>query len=213
MFGRVSAPVVGIVDTDTQDRELLREQLDHDGWATVVVHDNAELFEYIAKGHPLDAVVVDDSDPASNGVPALKHIAALGLRISVIVTSKIATVDSAVAAMKLGAVDYLEKPIDPETVSKQLRVALVGATPAASANVRLRAIARARLARLTRRERETLDLVVVGKTGKQIARELGISHKTVEKYRAKAMKKMEVDSIAGLVHLVLAADLDDTRLN
>jgi RNA polymerase sigma factor (sigma-70 family) len=109
-----------------------------------------------------------------------------------------------VRAVKEGAIDFIEKPFDYKRV-----VALVEECLKRSADERTRQDHRrqcsARLAQLTQREREVLDLVVAGRMNREIAEKLDISIKTVEAHRAKIMEKLEVNSVAELVQATLAA--------
>ena len=110
----------------------------------------------------------------------------------------------AVDAVKNGAFHFLEKPFSDAQLLSLIEQAATRSAPAASERVRGRCAA-ARLATLTQREREVMDLVVRGLKNKQIAEELVISIKTVEAHRAKAMEKMDVSSVAELVRATLIA--------
>jgi RNA polymerase sigma factor (sigma-70 family) len=109
-----------------------------------------------------------------------------------------------VRAVKEGAIDFLEKPFDYKQV-----VSLVRDCIARDENARVQREARRanaeRLAQLTQREREVLDLVVAGKTNRDIAEALDISVKTVEAHRSRLMEKVEAESVAQLVQAALAA--------
>jgi two-component system response regulator FixJ len=113
----------------------------------------------------------------------------------------------AVAALKAGAADFLEKPFDDERLISAVRAALATSQAAQQQAVAAAGIA-ARLASLTPREREVLDLLVAGNPNKTIAYDLGASPRTVEVHRARVMEKMGVRSVAELVRLVLAASPD-----
>lgn len=111
----------------------------------------------------------------------------------------------AVTAVKAGAVDFLEKPLDDEVLLERIHQAL-----AYDANQRQselnRAQSDARLARLTPREKEVMQLVVAGLSNKQIAAELKISHRTVEIYRARVMNKLETKSLCELIRIAMATE-------
>jgi two-component system CheB/CheR fusion protein len=110
----------------------------------------------------------------------------------------------AVEAMKAGAVDFLEKPVRPDELLASIERALdrIGDSTKLSA---WHKTAAARLARLTPRERDVLDLVVEGRPNKIIAHDLGISQRTVENHRAAVMKRTGAATLPDLIRLVMAA--------
>ena len=116
-----------------------------------------------------------------------------------------ADVPLAVSALKMGAVDFLEKPFDDTVLIERVEAALerdVSARAALASRHQLEA----QLRQLTEREREVMALILDGKLNKQIAEALDISIKTVEVHRARVMEKMGVASLAGLVQQVLVAE-------
>jgi two-component system, LuxR family, response regulator FixJ len=113
-------------------------------------------------------------------------------------------VPMAVIAMKLGAVDFLEKPFAPATLVRSIRDALATCRPASTTSHHTDG----RLARLTERERDVLEQLVVGRSNKEIALELGTSPRTVEIHRARVMENMQVQSLSHLMRMALAAAID-----
>ncbi len=113
-----------------------------------------------------------------------------------------ADVPMAIQAMKAGVVDFIEKPFADDVILSTIRAALEQRTVIARADEESRAVAQ-RLASLSQREREVLDLLIEGKANKVIAHELGISVRTVEVYRANVMTKMQVRSLPQLVRAAL----------
>lgn len=111
----------------------------------------------------------------------------------------------AVQAMKLGALDFLEKPIDIDLLVERVRYALEEAEIATLEQIAAAEVER-RLAALTKREREVLALLAAGQPNKVIAHELGISSRTVEVYRARVMEKTQVRSFSELIRLAIAVD-------
>jgi two-component system response regulator FixJ len=106
--------------------------------------------------------------------------------------------------MKLGAHDFIEKPFDPHALLTSIHNALAaGARPAATANPEILG----RIERLTPREREVLEQLVIGRSNKMIARELTISPRTVEIHRARVMEKIGAESLSQLVRIALMAGI------
>jgi FixJ family two-component response regulator len=124
---------------------------------------------------------------------------ARGLTLPVVFLTAHGDLPTAVGSMKRGAVDFLAKPADEKVLVETLREAI--ARHAASlAQRRRREGVETRLAKLSKRQREVLSQVIAGRLNKQIADKMGISIKTVKVHRARVMERLEVDSIAALVH-------------
>ena len=115
----------------------------------------------------------------------------------------------AVRAMKAGAVDFIEKPFNDQALLDSIRNALDFDEQQRSLQAQRAEIA-ARLAQLTPREHEVMEMVTDGRSNKEIAAELGVSAKTVEAHRARVMDKMQADSLAELVRMALIASGQDT---
>jgi FixJ family two-component response regulator len=143
-------------------------------------------------------VVLDLSLPGLSGLDLQRELAASADRRPVVFISGRGDVPSSVAAMKAGAVDFLVKPFDERTLLAAVRSAVEKDRAARAAHEEISLIAR-RISALTPREHEVLARVVEGKLNKQIAAELGTAEKTVKVQRARMMRKMGVDSLAGLV--------------
>jgi two-component system, LuxR family, response regulator FixJ len=143
--------------------------------------------------------------PEMSGLDLLRRLKDLGAPLPVIVITGHGDVPLAVEAMKAGAVDFLEKPFDDEVFLTAVHAAL-----GAQARVDLRDAERLKfeqmLAGLSPREKDVLRGVVAGKLNKIIAFELGISHRTVEVYRAKVMTKTGAANLSELVRMALLAN-------
>ncbi len=122
-----------------------------------------------------------------------------GTRLPVIIVTGHADVPLAVAAMRAGVRDFIEKPYPPERLLTAIAEALMTAPPRPAPI----------LPALTPRERDVLRSLVVGRSNKQIAREMGISHRTVEGHRAALMTRLGARSLAEVVRLALAAGLGE----
>ena len=121
-------------------------------------------------------------------------------RLPVVFLTAHGDLPTGIGAMKRGALDFLTKPVDEETLLRTLAQAME-AHAQRSSQERERAGANERLARLSPREREVMELVLAGQLNKQIADRMEISIKTVKVHRSRVMEKMEVRSVAALVHL------------
>jgi FixJ family two-component response regulator len=147
--------------------------------------------------------------PGMSGMELQDRLIAQGERIPIIFITAHGDVPMAVQAVKKGAVDFIEKPFNDQQLIDLIGRALQheqAVQKGRQAEVR----AMARLELLTPREREVLDLVVVGKLNKTIADQLGISIKTVETHRSKVMEKMQAKSLADLIQSALAGARHDS---
>ncbi len=114
----------------------------------------------------------------------------------------------AVRAMKVGAVDFIEKPFNDELLLDSIRNALTIDVERRSQQAERAEIA-TRLAHLTPREHEVMEMVTSGRANKDIATTLGVSAKTVEAHRSRVMEKMEAESLADLVKMAIAANIEE----
>jgi len=147
-------------------------------------------------------MVLDVNMPDISGIELLGRLAARGALPPVIILTGYADVPLAVKAMKLGALDFLEKPFSDDALLERVDRAaalLASRTEAAQQNAGFAEALRS----LTQREREVMDGIVAGKANKVVAVELGISERTVEIHRGRVMKKLEVRSVAELVSAVM----------
>ncbi len=197
---------VHVIDDDEAARDSLAFLFDSAGMP-VRTYESAVLFlEAVAEGFD-GCVVTDVRMPDMSGLDLLRELVSRGVGTPVVVITGHGDVPLAVEAMKAGAFDFLEKPFDDERL-----LALVGRALERSPDQPMREeqiAVRARLARLSQRERQVLKGLVEGQLNKTIAWELGISARTVEVYRAKLMAKMEATAFAELVRMALiAGDLD-----
>jgi FixJ family two-component response regulator len=167
------------------------------GWNTKVF---ASASEFLAGGHGEEpgCVLLDVRMPEMGGPDAYRAMIQRHIDLPVIFLTGHGDVPTSVAAMKLGAVDFLEKPVRGDVLVGTIRTALAR-DAAQRERERLRREAAARVARLSPREREVMGHVITGRLNKQIAADLGISLKTVKVHRARVMEKMGAASVAALV--------------
>ncbi len=194
---------VYVVDDDYDVRESLCMLLRSLGMRAAAFASAGE-FLGAAGPDPEGCLVADVRMPGMSGLELQQELARRGIPLPVIVITGHGDVPTAVTAMKGGAVDFLQKPFSDQALLDRVH----GALRLYAAGRARRALAEelsARLAGLTPREREVLQRVAAGKPNKIIARELGLSTRTVEIHRARVMKKMRARSLADLVRMTDAA--------
>ncbi|ENH6066292.1 response regulator [Escherichia coli] len=191
------APIC-VVDDDEAVRESVAFLLQSDGWP-VCKYKTAEEF-LAAMPTNCACIVTDVRMPGMDGVALLRRLKEKPHAPRVIVITGHGDVQLAVAAMKEGAADFLQKPFADEALINAVRASV---EPKADA----KDDAHARLEELSVREKEVLQGLLNGKANKVIAYDLGISARTVEIYRANVMTKMQADSFAELVRLALRAGM------
>jgi two-component system response regulator FixJ len=141
--------------------------------------------------------------PDMDGLTLQRRLSEAGVALPVIVMTGHGDVPIAVAALKAGAADFLEKPFDDDRLLTAVHAALA-VSQATQRQAAAAADIATHIASLTPREREVLDLMVAGHQNKVIAHELGASPRTVEVHRGRVMEKMGARSLADLVRMVLA---------
>ncbi len=193
-------PSVFIVDDDPSMCSALRRLLRSAGLNVETYVSAQEFLESYSAERP-GCLVLDVQMPGMSGLDLQQLLAERNIHIPVIVLTGHASVPTAVTALKAGATDFLEKPFDNEVLLARVRDALALDAESRQAR-RERAMVEERLALLTPREREVMELMVEGKSSKLIAAELGLSARTVEIHRARIMDKMQCDSLADLVRMV-----------
>jgi two-component system, LuxR family, response regulator FixJ len=193
---------VFILDDDPAVRDSLCWLMESMGWRTEAFATAAEVINRSRR--PMRGCLVADLrlEGPMDGLELCEELDRRGVRPPTIMITGHGDVTAAVRAMKDGAFDFIEKPFSDQALLDRVREAL--ALEEAEREEREQAEAtRQRLDRLTRREREVMELVVRGRLNKQIAADLGLSHKTVEVHRAHVMEKMEAPSLAALVRMAV----------
>ena len=193
------AALVYVVDDDGDVREALARLLRSAGWSVSPYAAGADFLDAVDDDR-LGCVLLDVSMPGQTGPQVHDELRRRGLALPVIFLTGNCNVSDGVRAMKHGAVDFLEKPIDADTLLPAIEVAVHRHREQAGRRQRHADIAR-RLARLSAREREVLEHVVAGRLNKQVAGDLGIAEKTVKVHRGRVMAKMRVRTLAELVQL------------
>ena len=197
-----------IVDDDEAIRDSLCVLLETRGFAVQAYASGPEFLRALDPASE-GCLLIDMRMPVMDGLEVQKELAARGSKLAVIMMTAHGDVTLAVRAMKAGAVDFLEKPLEPELLLKAVRAALHhGPRPQRSAAGEDMAHAETCFAQLTAREREVLQRLVAGRSNKAIAYELDISPRTVEMHRAHVMQKMKAESLSQLVRMALALGIE-----
>jgi len=194
-----TAPLIHVVDDDESFRTALLRLLDAAGFEARGYASAGDFLMHPAPDRP-GCVLLDVRMPGPSGLELQAALQRQGVALPVIFLTGYADVDSSVRAMKAGAVDFLAKPVERDTLLDALRRALARDALQRTARDEADRL-RARFASLTSREREVFDRIVAGKPNKDIAEELGIAERTVKAQRAQVMAKLEVGSAAELGRL------------
>jgi two-component system response regulator FixJ len=198
-------PLISIIDDDESVRKSLAFRLEAAGFR-VATYESAMAF-LGAPPHIGDGCVVTDIRmPQMDGMELLRRIKSSGRNLQVVVMTGHGDISLAVEAMKLGASDFIEKPFDDKTLLTTIRAALNSAEASSQREGKALEVVEL-ITSLTAREREVLDGLVAGQPNKIIGRNLDISPRTVEIYRANVMKKMRATSLSELVRIAIKAGL------
>jgi len=201
---RAAGPTVYVVDDDEMFRQSLHWLLESVGLPVVTFATAAEFLETYRPGDP-GCLVLDIRMPGMSGLQLQDELAARGVRLPIVFLTAHGDVPMAVAAVKKGAVDFVQKPYNDQRLLDVVQDALQRDADARVADERHHRTA-GLIAAMTPREREVMNAVVAGKTNKVIADELGVAVKTIEAHRARMMDKMGAGSVAELVRLVTAIE-------
>lgn len=198
-------PLVHIVDDDPAVRAATSFLLRSKGYATQIYSSGQE---FLNEGR-LDqgCVLLDLRMGGIDGLEVQEALNERGVDLPIIMLSGHGDISSAVSAMKLGAVDFLEKPYDESELLASIERALAVASTRSEQDT-IRAKAKARLASLSPREQQVLQGLVAGMSNKTIARELELSPRTIEMHRANMMSSLEVGSLSEAVRVAIDAGLD-----
>ena len=197
--------MVHVIDDDEAARESL-EFLLRSAKIPVRTYDSARAFLKNLSSVQAGCIVTDVRMPDLSGIDLLRKLREMDFGLPVIVITGHGDVPLAVEAMRIGAVDFLEKPYDDDALLSSIRSALSQGDKGARQS-REKAGLQERLATLSTREREVLEGLVAGQPNKIIAYNLGISPRTVEIYRANVMTKMKAGSLSELVRMTLVAGI------
>lgn len=192
---------VFIVDDDPGVRDSLQYMVESVGHR-VEAFENARAMIDRARRPVAGCLVADLRLPGMSGLDMVDQLTEMGVRLPTIVITGHGDVPAAVRAMKAGAIDFIEKPFSDQALLDRIRAALALDAEDRAVADSLAAV-QSRYDHLTPRERQVMASVVEGKLNKQIATDLGLSHKTIEVHRAHVMEKMSAGSLAALVRMAV----------
>ena len=201
MTARAQGPVF-LIDDEAGVRQALASMLSTYDFA-VQAFASADAFLAAHGGEGGGCVVADVRMPGMSGLDLQRELARRGSPLPVVLVTGHGDIPMAVAALKAGAQDFLEKPVDDEALVAAIQRALATSARRQEAASAVAAL-RTRHARLTAREAQVMALVVAGHSNVSIAGQLGLSQRTVEHYRAQVMIKMDATSLAALVQAAAA---------
>ena len=199
-----------VVDDDDAVRDSLKALLEAEG-LSVETYASGQAFLDSYDPSRRACLLLDVRMPDMTGLELQQKLAARPHKLSIIIITGHGDVPMAVKAMKAGAVDFIEKPYSDGTILESVNDALQSGAPGAGKGTAGEETA-ARIALLSRRERQVLDQLIIGQQNKMIAYELGISPRTVEIHRARVMAKMQAKSLSQLVRMALTAGIDPLQL-
>lgn len=194
-----------IVEDEPQLLDLMKDYFAGAGYLVKAFNCAEDLVADLDWMSAVDCVIADVRLPGMDGLELLRLVHGRHPSTPIVLMSGHGDIPMAVKAIKDGAFDFIEKPFTPERLEQIVNAALVSRKP-------VKAVQDAReaesvLSRLTPRQVEIVDLIAEGLTSKEIAVRLGMSFRTVDTHRARIMEKLQVNSLAELLRLRLAAEL------
>lgn len=193
-------PVVHVLDDDESIRDLVCE-LARSLRAIPKAYARAADFLANYRAAPIECLVIDIRMPEMDGLAVQRHLREQGCVMPMLFVTGYGDVDTAVEAMRAGALDYIQKPFQPAALAEKIHTALERSRAFHQSTLEQRTID-ARFALLTQKEREVAVRVVAGKSSREIADEFGLSIRTIENHRARIMDKLHAESVVELVHLL-----------
>jgi len=205
---------VHIVDDDASFRAAMERRLKKAGYEVASYPSALDLLDRLPnKGEP-GCILLDVHIPGLSGPELQDRLSELGWTLPIVFLTAYADVPTTVRAIKAGAEDFLTKPVSSEDLLAAVEHALAHQLAVRGQRDKLDTV-RARIAMLTPREREVFELIIRGKTSKQVGKVLGATERTIKAHRHRVMEKMQVQSIAELVSLAeragILGDLPGTR--
>lgn len=193
---------IHIVDDDRAVRKSLKLLINSTGMRAQEYENGQEFLDSYEPCRP-ECLLLDLRMPGMDGLSLQRELRNRGIDIPTVFLSGHGDIPIAVRALREGALDFVEKPFDNDHLIDRLRVCVAASVERERSRVDRRE-AEKRLAALSDRERQIVDMLVEGKISKVIAAELDISPRTVESHRARIMKKLGVESLSDIFKLVFS---------
>jgi RNA polymerase sigma factor (sigma-70 family) len=190
--------LVHIVDDDASFRTAIERRLKKAGYEVATYPSAQHLLDCLPSENKLACILLDVRIPGLSGPELQGRLSEIGSILPIVFLTGYADVQTTVRAIKAGAEDVLTKPVSSEELLGAIERALAHHQVTRNQRNRLDAV-RAHIAKLTPREREVFELVIRGKTNKQVAAVLGATERTIKAHRHRVMEKMQVQSLAELV--------------
>jgi FixJ family two-component response regulator len=191
---------IHVVDDDPSFLMAIERRLTLAGYEVTVYASAQQLLDRLASASIPSCILLDVRIPGLSGPELQERLIELGLSLPIIFVSGYTDIPLTVRALKAGAQDFLTKPVASDELFRVIEKALAHHQASQGQRSRLDGV-RARIAKLTPRERQVFDLIVRGNTNKAIGRVLGCTERTVKAHRHRVMEKMQVRTLAELVSL------------
>ena len=198
--------LVHVVDDDASFRTAIERRLKKAGYEVATYPSAQHLLDRLPNENELGCILLDVRIPGLSGPELQARLSELGSTLPIVFLTGYADVQTTVRAIKAGAEDFLTKPVSSEDLLGAIERALAHHRAARSQRDKLDVV-RAHIATLTPREREVFELVIRGKTNKQVGNVLGATERTIKAHRHRVMEKMQVQSLAELVSLAERAGI------
>jgi RNA polymerase sigma factor (sigma-70 family) len=192
--------IVHVVDDDVSFRTAIERRLKKAGYQVATYPSAQHLLDRLPDQQGPGCILLDVRIPGLSGPELQGRLSELGSTLPIVFLTGYADVPTAVLAIKAGADDFLTKPVSSDQLLRAIQRAMAHHEAIRDTRGKLD-IVRAHIASLTPREREVFELVVRGKTNKQVANEIGATERTIKAHRHRVMKKMQVQSLAELASL------------
>ena len=199
-------PTIFILDDDEAARDSLKVLLESAG-LSVETYESGRAFLDAFDPRREGCLLLDLRMPHMSGMEVQEALAARGSTLPIIMVTGHGDIPMAVRAIKAGAADFIEKPFREEVILDSVWLAIEPGQQKRANSFPVDDI-RARITSLSRRERDVLDQLIIGRPNKVVAFHLGISPRTVEIYRAQVLEKMQARSLPHLVRMTLVAGLE-----